>query len=58
MTLAEYPDMLDIKQVKAILRVAQSTAHRIVTEQGIKVSPRRYLISKAKLVRFIDGEAN
>jgi excisionase family DNA binding protein len=55
--LDELPDVLEIEEVAAVLRIARSTAYRLVRDRrlGLRFG-RRVVVPKARLMAFIDDE--
>jgi excisionase family DNA binding protein len=55
--LDELPDVLEIEEVAAVLRIAKSTAYQLVRDRrlGLRFG-RRVVVPKARLMAFIDDE--
>jgi hypothetical protein len=54
--LEDAPTIYTVEELQRVLRVGRATAQRIAREIGVRVSPRRLVVPRTALDRFLERE--
>jgi hypothetical protein len=50
------PVVYTVPELQGVLKVGRSTAQKIAREIGVRVSPRRLVVPRIRLERFLAGD--